>query len=199
MREPSDFFRWIMPYAPACADPVAEIHVISAAREWCEATRCWREKECFPVTGEEDAVLCVPPYASLFEIEFARFNEVELERVAYSDAALDVCGQPRQITQVQPQSVALAPRGECGTLTISMFLEPAQDADVLPDFLYESWGQIIAQGALGSLLIIPDQPFSNPGLAAYNAGLFQTAKDRNFHHNRRGQQRAPLRTKPQYF
>ncbi len=199
MREAADFFRWIIPYAPACAEPTVEAHLITAARSFCEATRCWRETDDLPLTGEEDEVVCVPPYASLFEIDFARFNGQALDRVAYADAQLRQCGIPHQITQVQPQSIALAPRGTCGTLTISMFLEPAQDTDILPDFLFEQFGQIIAQGALGTLLLIPDQPFSNPSLGTYNAGLFARAKDSRFNYHRRGQQRAPVRSKSSYF
>lgn len=198
MREAADFFRWVMPYASTCPDPVAERHIIDAARDFCEATRCWREKDEFAVSGEEDEVLCVPPYASLHEIEYARFDGRPLDRVAYADALPCGAGLPSQITQVQPQSVMIAPRA-CGTLEISMFLVPAQDADVLPPFLYEQFGQKIAQGALGTLLMIPDQPFTNPSLGAYNANLFRQSKERAFSHNRRGQQRAPLRTRSSFF
>lgn len=198
MREAEDFFRWVVPYARAVSDPVASRHIIDAARDFCEATRCWREVDEIAVSGEEAEVVCVPPYASLFEIEAASFDGRPLDRVAWLDTD-STGGLPSQITQAQPQSVSIAPRGACGMLSISMFLEPAQDADVLPDFLFEQFGQSIAKGALASLLLLPDQPFTNPGLATLNAQMFGQAKDRNFAHNRRGQQRAPLRTRPQYF
>ena len=199
MREPADLFRWILPSAPSCPDPVAETHIIAAARDFCRATRCWREKDDVEITGEEDEVLCVPPAASLFEIEEAYFDGRKLERVAFLDAELDRCCMPSQISQIQPNSVAVAPRGRCGTLSISMFLMPAQDADILPEFLFDQFGEIIAQGALSTILLVPNQPFSNGALATYNAGLFADAKARYFNHHRRGQQRAPVRTRASYL
>lgn len=200
MREPDAFYRWIMASAPSCPEPVADVHILSAARAFCMATRCWREQDTITVTGDEDEILCVPPYATLFEIERASFNGRPLERTAFADARVSDIGEPSQITQLQQNSIALGPRGGCGgTLAISMFLMPAQNAQVLPDFLYEQYGETIGQGALGSLLAVPDQPFSNPSLAMYHATLFQQAKDRNFNVSVRGQQRAPMRTRSSYF
>jgi len=200
MRQPDAFYRWVLPFAPTLAEPMADTAIIAAARDFCEATRCWREVDCIDVTGEEDEILCVPPYASLFEIERASLDGRPLDRVRFSDARLHDCGEPHQITQLQPQSVSLAPRGGCGgQLHISMFLEPAQNAQVLPDFLYEQYGQIVAHGALASVLTIPEQPFSNGALATYYGRLFQQAKHSRFNLNTRGQQRAPMRTRARFF
>ena len=200
MREPEAFYRWIMPSAPTCPGPTADVHIITAARAFCEATRCWREIDCIDVTGEEDEILCVPPYASLLEIENARLGGRRLDRVSFGEARLGDEGDPYQITQMQPQSVALAPRGGCGgKLHISMFLKPAQNAQVLPDFLFEQYGETIAQGALATLLTIPDQPFTNGPLAMLNDRKFQQAKDSGFNLNRRGQQRAPVRTRSRFL
>lgn len=199
MREPDAFFRWIAPYAPSCPDPVMERHVIDATRSFCEATRCWRATDSIAITGDEEQILCVDASATLFEIEQARFNERDLEPVSYTQVRRDDEGEPRLIAQVNPQAVILSPHGEAGTLTISMFLKPAQDAQSLPDFLFEQFGEFIAQGALATILSIPNLPYSNPGLAAYNAARFQQAKDSRFAFHRRGQQRAPVRTRAQYL
>lgn len=200
MREPDAFYRWIMPSAPSCPEPVADVHILSAARAFCMATRCWRERDTIDVTGDDDEIVCVPPYATLFEIEAASFNGRLLERTTFADARVSDVGEPEQITQVQQNSIALGPRGGCGgKLAISMFLMPAQNAQVLPDFLYEQYGEVIGDGALSSLLALPEQPFSNLNLAAVHASRFQTAKDRNFNVSVRGQQRAPMRTRSRYF
>lgn len=198
MRELTDFLRFILPHATACPDPTAEDALLSAARDFCEATRCWRETDSFKVKGHDVEVVCVPPSAVLFEIEKASFDGRDLERVSFADARFDRDGPPRQITQTQPNAVRLAPAGP-GTLSISMFLKPALDADVLPYFLFDQWGETLASGALARILVIPDQPFSNPQLAGYHAGIFQSAKDRNFNASVRGQQRAPRRSRSRYL
>lgn len=199
MREPDAFFRWIAPYAPSCPDPVMERHVIDAARSFCEATRCWRATDSIAVNGDEEQILCVDASATLFEIEAASFDGRPLERVSFAAAMREDEGDPMQIAQISPQAVILAPHGTAGTLALSLFLKPAQDAQSLPDFLFEQFGEYIAQGALATILSIPNLPYSNPGLAAYNAAKFQQAKDSRFAFNLKGQQRAPVRTRARFL
>lgn len=198
MRELDDFLRFILPYAPSCPIPMAQQHLRAAAREFCEATRCWREVDCIAVTGDEIEVICVPPYATLHEIEAASFDGEPLERVSFSNARFAESGSPRQITQSQPNAISLAPKG-AGALRISMFLKPGQDADAIPDFLYDQWAEDIGNGALARILNLPEQPFTNPAAAATYRALFERAKASNFNASMRGQQRAPVRTRPKFL
>ena len=66
-------------------------------------------------------------------------------------------------------------------------------------FFFDQFPRALADGALGSLLLLPNQPFTNPQLGVVFANKFQAVLDRNFAFNMRGQQRASKRTKPNYF
>lgn len=198
MRELRHFLRFVLPYAPACPDPMAEQHILSAAREFCEATRCWRETDTIPIHGHAIEVVCVPPYAALHEIEDAKFDGRPLERVAFKDSLHGAEGLPEQIMQTSMNTISIAPAA-CGQLTISLFLKPALDTDILPDFLYEQWAEQIGYGAVARILDLPDMPFSNPSAALTYRVLFERAKDSNFNASRRGQQRAPVRTRSRFF
>jgi hypothetical protein len=201
MRDPSAFFRWVMPWATTCPEPLAETHIVEAAREFCRATRCWRHLDTMHVDDCRNELVCVPNHSILYEIETARFNGQRLERVSLDRAWLDDddYAQPTQITQVGPMSIRLAPGGGSGTLSLSMFLIPDVDAAELPDLLYEQHAQAIGHGALAAILTLPDQAYTNPQMAEYNRGLFQQAMDCNFATNVRGQQRAPLRSRSRFF
>jgi len=198
MRELIDFSRFVLPYAAACPEPIMELHVRAAAREFCAATKCWREVDTLPVRGDEFEVLCVPPHASLIAIESASFDGRPLGRVAFEDVDPGDQGQPRGIYQLQPNTISLTPRGP-GKLTVAMFLQPSQDADVLPLFLYDQWGEQIGHGALARILELPEQPYSDPGGALRHRALFERAKDSNFNASVRGQQRAPIRSRSRFL
>jgi len=201
MREIADMMRLVLPFAPGCPEPVAVQYLREAAITFCERTRIWRASDKFNVQGGCDEVLCTPSYAQIYEIERAWFNDRDLEpapyggfdRHEYRDAL------PRYITQASPESVRLVPGAlEEGVLTLSLFLKPSQDAEDLPDILTEH-ERVIADGALNRILLIPNQPFTSPDMAAAYGQSFQSGLDRLFNLNVRGKQRAPVRIRGRYF
>lgn len=199
MRDIEDLFRKVRPFATSCPEPLMVEHIRDAAITLCERTRCWRFTDTFETVGDEQEIVCTPPYAALWEIEEARFDDRKLERSKIQgDMIMADLGQPQYLTQLAPNSVSLQPRGK-GTLWISMFLKPSQNADMLPDILVDEFGTAIGQGALSTLLLLPNEPFSNPQLAMLNLQKFDAALDRNFAYNVRGQQRAPVRTRARYL
>lgn len=196
MRQPSDFSPWILPFAPGVPAPIAAFYVVEAARQWCRATRCWRESQDIPgyVSGEE--VLAVPACAAIFEIEEASFNGCRLTPVPYREALSGCDGQT--ITQAAPDTLIAHTGGASGTLSLSLFLEPMANAPLLPAMLYEHWGREIAHGALADMLLIPGQPFTSIDMAGYFRGLFEADRNREFNRNGRGQHRAPKRMRGVY-
>jgi hypothetical protein len=199
MRDMEEIFHKVTQYAMQVPEPSVQEHLRNAAITLCKRTRCWRMQDSFEVTGDMDDVVCVPSYASLFEIEEARFNDIRLERSKIEgDMIMADLGQPRYVTQFGPNAVALQPRGQ-GTLWVSMFVMPSLQADVLPDFMIDQFADALGHGALSTLLLIPDQPFSDPQRAAYFDQQFTQALDRNFAYNVRGQQRAPIRTRARFL
>lgn len=187
-------------YAPACPEPLAVMHLRDAASELCKRTRCWRFIDVFETFGDTVEVMCVPPFASLFEIDWATFDGHRLEAAAPTPDILQNhdAGQPKFVTQFSPNSVSLVPRG-AGKLALSLYLKPADDADMLPASIVAEFGQAIADGAVASLLILPNQSYSNPQMGVFFQNRFDAVLDRHFAYNLRGQQRAAKRTKPSYF
>lgn len=202
MREIEELLPQVIPYAPGCADPTAIQHIRDAAVRFCERTRCWRHIDTFKTTKSHNQIMAVPSGAVLFEIEWAKFDDRELEAKIpdvdtwhHQDQAY---AHPRYITQVNPSCVSIEPHAE-GELMISLFLKPSQETDILPDFLVSNMARNIADGALATLLLLPNQPFTNPQMAMAFEAKFQASLDRNFDFNLRGQQRARKRTRPNYF
>lgn len=199
MADPESFFRWVTPYVPTCPDPIIASHIIDASRSFCEATRCWRFLTTIALDGTEADIVIDAEDAQIHELEGASFNGQPLVAVAYDPLSVAHDGLPYAISQIDSGSFTLFPGIRAGTLTLSAFLKPSVNAMTVPDFLLGDHGQTIGYGALSTLLAIPDQPFSNPALAGYYVGEFQSRKDAGFRLNRRGQQRAPSRTRGEYM
>lgn len=198
MRDLEDLLPRVLQYAPACAEPIALDHLRMAAITWCERTRCWREVDEICTKDGELDVLCVPPYSTLMEIEEAHFDGRRLEPAPHGYRTTSLKGgQTRFITQAAPNMIALYPH-TAGRLNISMTLKPALDADAIPDFMVEQWGHHLAHGALASILLLPNQPFTSAQMAVYFDGKFQAALDSHFNVSLRGQQRTPVRTRPRF-
>lgn len=199
MRDIEDFIPLVNVWAQGASEPVVVNFLRQAAKELCQKTRCWRFTDSFQTTGDDIEVMCTPPFADLFEIEWARFNDMELEpKAPTGDMLFHDNGQPRYITQTSPNTIRIEPRGK-GTLSLSLFLQPSLGTEVLPAFMLDQFGDKLAAGALSSVLLLPNQPFTNPNLAMVKAAEWRDALDKNYAYNLRGQQRARKRTKSNFL
>ncbi len=199
------FIPSILPYAPGCAEPTAFKAIIQAAQTFCERTRLWRDEDTFTLTPTSCNVVCAPEGADLFEIENALLDGSRLEPISLSDLdhryprwrELD-SGQGQWITQLEHGSVLVVP--SCtGTLRLSTFLRPAEDADQLPDFLSKLYRQCIADGALVEILMLSGQPFTDPSRAQFYSMRFEAKLSELTNRTIKGQQRAPTRVRAQFM
>lgn len=203
MRDLSDFLPKVMPFALNCPEPAAIEALRDAAQEWCRRTRMWREWDEFQTTGEDIESVSVPPGAQIFEIEQAWFDGRPLtpgrfDRTVSPWGDREDGGYPRCITTVRANEIMLRPR--CvGMLRISMFMMPSEDGDTVPDELFDRHASEMGKGALAKLLLLPNQPYTNPKMAMLFRQEFDRAADANFGANLRGQQRANVRTRPSFF
>lgn len=208
----SEFLPYVIPHCPACPDPVAEFLLRQAAIEFCERTRCWRYVTSVEITA---ATVDLPALANteVDEIEEATHNGVRLSPTTYLESlpvglyGAQADAAPKWITQVGPGSMIVSPF-LAGTLRLSLILkpqsgvamgfdpdDPLRDAkNVVPAFILSHHAATIAAGALARILMLPGQPFTEPGMAAVKRAEFDAATNSLAAKFQKGQQRAPLRT-----
>ena len=210
----ASFLPFVLPHAQSVPDMLAEQYIRQAAREFCQETRAWRTVTEIDVAGEAQNDVPVPSQSEVFEIAEAWFRlgtgsqyGKPLYRVSFEnmDPNLLPTGTtpangavPEAITQIGFNSIIVAPPAS-GKVKISAYLMPTITADSVPDFLFAKYATIIADGALGQLLLVPGQPYTAPDIAGYRSGLFRSACETRFNLNRRGQQRAPARVRSSYM
>ncbi len=196
----------INPYAPGCAAPTAYFAIRQAAIEFCERTRLWRYEDEFDVSAAESESIVTPYGSVLLDIERASCDGEPLEprTVAWLDERMPTwrdggaVGDPKYLTQLELNTMRIVP-GKAGTVKISVWLKPSQDCMDLPDFMVDQYREIIAHGALGRILMMPNQPYTNGDLGAGFMASFQGKLVGLSGKSVTGQQRARVRTKASFM
>lgn len=199
------FLPQILVRAQGCPEPIALDAIRQAAIEFCSSTRLWRYTDTFAFTGNSE--IATPDYSVLMEIENARMDGRALTPVsinylndAYPDQDWETLDAsfPKYITQKSDGSFMVVPAVE-GQLKMTLILKPSNDAEELPDFIDNEYRRVITDGALAEIMMIANQPYSNPDLASVHSARFQQSLDSLATKTISGQQRAPVRTKPSLF
>jgi hypothetical protein len=199
------FLPKILPRVEGAARPAVYDAIRVAAQEFCTRTRLWRETDTLQTVSDDLDIVAVPQGAVLFEIESARFegHELEPQSISWLDDNVarwreSTADMPRHITQTEPDTVRLVPMAT-GTLDLSLYLKPADDAGYLPDWMGNHYKQVIADGALAELLTMPGQAYTSPELAMFYSDRFDKRVTLLSSANLKGQQKARVRTKPHFF
>lgn len=202
------FLGHIRPWAPGVPDPTAYKAIRLAAIEFCERTRLWKYEDEFSVSIEDcDSGVCTPSGSVLHDIEVVLFDGQELSPIGTRDLDGKLpgwrtgelgAGTPRYYTQIDQSTLRLVP-ALAGSVYMCLRLKPTQDATSLPDFIAREYTEVIAWGALGRLLTIPGQSYSNPDLAQYYSAKFIDKLDRLNTKGTSGQMNARTRTKASFF
>lgn len=214
MLQASEFLPLITPHAPGVPAFVAEHCLRLAAMEFCERSRCWRYITKATTNAKGFAYMVAPSHAAIHEIEWASFDGERLAPMQHSDidhgatTEENTGGQPEFITQSTHDTVQVYPFA-AGEVKLSLFLKPRHghqfgfnpenpledDLNQVPDFLFVQHAEPIAHGALGRILGIPGERFTDANASLFYRDKFNTYCDSQFSMNMRGQQRAPRRSR----
>jgi len=202
-----DLLPEILAYAPNCADPMAQRFLREAARDLCTAGRMWREADEIVLSTPAAEGICTIPDASIIAIEQAELAGYALDpkTVGWLDVNVPdwsirtTDGDPaRYVTQLTPNTVTVVPRAT-GRLKVRLVLQPSRGAMMIPAWMVEQYGTELGKGAAGRILVLPDPAVSNLQLGAALVGEFKSLLNGMKLAAARGQQGAPLRTRPHFF
>ena len=201
-------FDTILPRVTTRAAKVAEPAAIDAIREavieLCERARVWPFQVDLTLTTAEADDIPVPAGAVLHEIETVRFDGRRLTPRTIYDledrfSASNTPGAPAYYAQHLEGTIIVKPPAPGEVIRIKGFLKPDITATEAPDYVLREHRELIADGALARLLLIPGQAWTSMELGAYHQARWQQQLDHILAKFLQGQQRAPLRTRPQYF
>lgn len=196
----------VLPRALGCPEPTAIAAVRDGVIELCERTRCWVVNDEFTLTQFGEEIVVAPRGASIFEFDAVKHCGNPLDPITLTDLDERVFdwenrrdGSPRYYTQTSLNTVRIVPNDAGQSFRIRAFLKPSEAAESAPNDFMDQHRELIADLALARILTVPGQSWSNPDLAGYHSMKGGTALDTLAAKFRQGQQRAPLRTRPNFF
>lgn len=203
-----DFLPDITPKAPGAATPAVYAAILHACAAICIRTREWRDSSTVPVMDLDDIEYEPPAQSLLVDFESVTFGDTDIPLEPKTAAWMDRCmrgwrrgtitGIPKYFTQLAHNTLRIAPI-ENGILTVNAFLKPSNDADQVPDFLFEKYRELVAWGALGRLLVTPQQPFTDMTMGPVYAAMFTNKLDSLAWQGDIGEQRAAARSRANYM
>jgi hypothetical protein len=155
--------------APGLPETAAEHYLRDAAIRFCEATGWLQRDVRFPTA----CGLCVYPLLPSECERVVRVQRVWFGHRRYNDWHED--GIPFAVDAIDTPDAAVVLDAEpdsCEPLNVRYIASPVRDACEIDARLAEEWGQTLVEGALETLALLPDQPFSNPGMASIHARHF---------------------------
>lgn len=175
----SDFSPYVLPYVTGCPEPVLEQHIRLAAIEFFRRTLAYRQTlEPVAADGKSVVVDLEPPsQTQIIKIKSASVNGraftlvgrslgVELARHDTGDEF--VFSHDGRTLSVYPLQTTNTP------VDVDVALAPSITSTALDDAMASSYMQDIAQGAIASIKLLPNQPFTDPAGAMPHQALFQT-------------------------
>lgn len=206
MKDLDVFLSKISLNAPGVSAPVAYSAIRDAAIEFCTRTHLWRWEDDFTVTFADGEDISAPLGAELLSIEQVLFDGRPLEpkTVQWLDEHYTgwrtgaIAGAPSYFAQIEPGTMRVAPFAT-GTVNVYGKLKPSQNCQQLPDFMADLYRSEIAWGALGELLLQPNQPYTNLQMAAVFRARFVERMDSLKALASRGQQGARIRGRISHF
>lgn len=204
------FHHMIAPSVGMCPAPIINKELRRAATRFCEETRVWRHSATQTLAANDEAI-DVPSFATIHQIASVKYGGKALVPLAMHDwPDTPTEGTPCAYGQFETGTLRIDPF-TAGDYAIVAYLKPRGGQDIggegtlpaysdafdrLPAFMLTDYGNVLADGAIGRILAIPEQEWTNPQLAAYHMGEFERAlSDTVLKH----QVRAPTRTVTRWF
>ena len=206
-----DYIPYILPEVIACPSPSIMDAVRSAAIEFCEQTHLWRNtSEATDITeGVSEYSFTPPDGAKVVTVVYAEISSTQL--VATSVTTLDEQYSGwRTLTESVPSRFFVKEEGIItlvgepseditGGLIVDVILKPSRASTSAPDFLFEDWVEVIAEGALARLQGVPGKLWSDRREADRHRSSFERGMIRAKTRALKGGTNAPLEIKPRSF
>jgi hypothetical protein len=187
MTTPIDvFLPHVLPSVIGCPDFTARSAILEAAIKFCTDSHAWTETLdlLYLSNGTHSYELDLPKdtraamvknvWAANGELTSKTMDEIVARIPNWQTAR----GTPLYFNQLNWEELRVYPipnSPESTALTVRAALAPKRTATTFPDSFADRNFQAIVSGALGHLMMLPGQAWSNPALAAYHKGEFDAA------------------------
>lgn len=198
------FYDLVMPHLPRCGTSLASQYILLAVQEFYARSLCKRVTLDDVTTAADDAeyALTLPEGFILVKPLTVWLDGDEIDPIGMDDRDALVPGwksetdKPTAFYLPDTKNIGLfqTPDGAY-TVSVEAALKPSSSATTLDDWVFDTYREGIASGALAKLMAMPKSPWSS-NLSAYHSGKFESCIQKAHHAAMRGHSRAVKRTRP---
>jgi hypothetical protein len=176
MKSITEFLPRLLPYLPGCSEPLAIQALLDSAIDFCERSQVLREplETLYTEIGISQYYLDPPDtklaIARVFQVVLDSSELVGIMAEAKGVDATTFARPTHYYTSRANEefTLFLSPLpDDVYELVITVVLRPAKTATQLPDELFDIWSEPILAGAKARIMLVPGQPFSDTGHAAF--------------------------------
>lgn len=169
---------------PEANDLLIDRTLLEVARVFCEYTRAWRSTVTETVTASTLAVALTPPTdGEMVDVVKATLDGAPLDKKTHEQLdEIDSQWRTREgsssyITSSDSlNEVLIAPLANTtytNGLSVRVAWKPTLTAVTLDAMLVSKYSDLLVEGTLGKLFIIPDEPWEDASRGAYYTTLFE--------------------------
>lgn len=176
----------VLPSCPGCGIPMAVEAVRQTVIDFCQRAKAWQAEHTITfVADTPDYALTLPANTVLVDVVKCLYNADGLPIVPKSEAQLDAqYAGWRQWKASRPsfyylpdlstiRLVAMPSQAEANAVTAKLAVKPIQAATEFDTELYDQYADALAAGAMARLMLMPQQQWTNPKLAAIHGGMYE--------------------------
>lgn len=172
-----DFLPLIQPHLPSCQVATIKTYLAQAAQEFFARTYIWQE--------EIDALYLAPNQieydldsdAVVEDVLAVVYESQKLDRIEARKAPFEEfgrTGRPQMYWLHTDATVRVFPTPETrATLRVHAVLKTARTATSVPDWVYETFADVLVSGAVARLASIPGKDWTDVGMAQLNNQKFE--------------------------
>lgn len=177
-------FREFVPYIQLAVQSCPVTSIINAVRDgaiaYCRASHVWKQDgfQVHVVAGTSQYEITAPDNTDVSEITLAKYDGDELDPLTEQQMKSkdDSDGSPYHYTFTEPLTLNVWPTPEvdlANGLVLELVLQPKYNTTQCPEFLLARHREAIVAKAKALLMMIPNKPWTDPGLAAINEAEFR--------------------------
>lgn len=174
-----EFLPLIIPHLPGCPNASLKTYLALSARDFLTRTYLWQDDIDAIYLAPNQVEYDLDAHAEVEDVlavvlEGETLERTDFRRVPFSQR--DQEGQPRMYWLYGDHSIRVFPiPDERKTMQVAAVLKPARDAAGVEDWIYETWADVIINGAIAQLAIMPAKEWSDVGLAGMHKQMFEQA------------------------
>jgi hypothetical protein len=179
MKTWDDFLPLVIPHLPGCPNASIKTYLALTAREFFEKTYLWQDDIDAIYLAPNQVEYDLDAEAEVEDVLAVVLDKEQLDRTEFRLIPFerrDEKGQPRMYWIHSDRTIRVFPTPDKrAVMKVSAVLKPARNATGVHDWIYDTWADVLVNGVISRLAIMPGKEWTDVALAGMHKAMFEQA------------------------